>query len=203
MIACTAILAACCMMPDAALGQPEKHSVSLLYGVTTPAGDDGFIDQAGFVDLSVEYGIRLTPLLTAGVSAGYGYDRQKKDTDDRYDGDLVSGFSDRNLSVVPVMVWVRLFPWGQEARFQPYAMLGGGVQYARFDIEGDQIDARTVSNWAVAFSPQIGARFFPAAGKKLYLDGRISWRYAANEWPVMDIGSIQRAGFALGAGVKF
>lgn len=198
---CLILLAACCVRPDAVWAQ-GKQSVSLHYGITIPTGG-GFIDGAGFADLTAEYGVGLSSTLGAGISAGYGYDRRRGHTTDRYDDDLVSGFSDRNLTVIPVQAWLRFFPWGQRMRWQPYLMFGAGVQYARFDIRGDQIDARTTSDWAVSVSPQLGSRFFPRAGKKLYLDGRIAWRHSENEWRVMDVNSIQRFCVSLGVGAAF
>lgn len=199
--ACVVFLAFCLMAPDAVRAQ-GKQSLSVHYGITFPTGG-GFIGGAGFADLSVEYGIRLNRMLSAGLSAGYGYDRRQGLTTDRYNGDLVNGFSDRNLTVVPMHVWLRYFPWKQQSRWQPYIMLGAGVQYARFDIRGDQIDSRSKGTWGVSISPQLGTRFFPWAGNRIFFDGRVSWRYSANEWEVFNIDSIRRLCVSLGAGVAF
>lgn len=197
-----AALASFLMMP-AAVAQTPKHSASLAYGVSVPVGGGGFMENAGFANVSAEYACRLAPMFTAGVSVGYGYGRQKKNTDDRYDGDYVSGFSDRKLSILPAMAQLGFFPLEQQGRMQPYLIFGAGVQYAEFDIKGDQIDSRRTSDLAFLYAPQIGLRFLPSLSGKMYLDARFSLHCAGNKWDVMNVGSLRSVMISLGGGISF
>lgn len=197
------VLAVCGSYAGNLHAQSPKQSISFNWGVMVPA-DNGFVENTGWVNPSLEWNYRVLPALSAGISLGYGFNSVRGIADERFDGDLISGYREKKLSIVPVMALVNYFPMGNGgALFRPYLGIGAGVQYAKFQITGDNIITSTTANLAEVFSAQLGTRICPGKTDKFYLDTRFSWQYGGNSWPAAEIKSIRGLGFALGAGFTF
>lgn len=197
------VLVVLCLCYTEVSAQEQRQSISVHWGVTVPSGDS-FIGKAGAVNPSLEWSYRVLPVLSAGVSLGYGYATDKGVSDEHIDGDFVSGYREKSLSTMPLIAKLNFFPLGNKSiLFSPYIGVGVGVQYAKFYMTGDALNSKDASNWAEIFSAEVGTRIEPKYGSKLYLDVRCIWQYGGNGWPLVEVKSIQQIGFALGAGVRF
>lgn len=194
------VLCLCCIVAGA---QDQRQSISVHWGVTIPP-NNGFIDKVGVVNPSLEWSYKVLPTLSAGVSLGYGYATEKGEGSERVDGDFASGYREKTLSSMPLIIRLRFCPLGTKSTlFSPYIGVGAGVQYSKFHITGDAINSNGAGNWAETFSAEVGTRIQPKEGSKLYFDVRGLWQYGGNDWPSVEAKSIQHIGFALGVGIKF
>lgn len=197
------LIALCFCSASVALAQEQRQSISAHWGGSIPI-DNGFIAKTGFVNPSLEWGFRLLPALSAGISLGYGYATEKGIGNEHVDGDLASGYREKSLSVIPLLVKMNYFPLGDRITlFAPYIGAGAGVGHATFDIKGEAINAGRMGNWAELFSAQVGTRIQPVGNGKLYFDACFLWQYGGNNWSLVEVKSIHTLGFCLGVGVKF
>ena len=181
----------------------RKNSLSLGWGVSTPASDGNFLNNAAWTNPSLQWDYRIIPQLSIGLFAGYSVSNEKGVTNDIYDGAMVSGHSDRTLSYLTTAVTLRYFPWENRGLLQPYLLLSGGIQYANFEITGDTIHTTQHKNWAAVAAPGIGARIYPIATKGLFVDLNGTWKWAGNGLPVMDINSQSNIEIRLSVGIGF
>lgn len=180
----------------------HRNSVTVGWGVSIPAGNGNFAGKASWVSPSLDWEYRLLPVLSAAVSAGYAYFDEKGVTRDRFDGDITDGYTSRTLSLLPLQVGMRYFPFGAgEGSFQPYLFVAGGVRYARFHITGDLIPSGNVKNWSGVVTPGVGLRYHPRRCKKIWLDLRGSWQWGGNGWVLLDTKSQRSVGVNVGVGV--
>lgn len=181
-----------------------NHSVALSWSVAVPSGNDGFLNNVTLVTPNVSWEYSFSPTISAGMSLGLMYGDEKERTTDRIPTGLVSGPSDRRLTLVPLQAHVRYFPLGKkEVRFQPYVTIAAGAQYGRFHITGDQIQTNSTDNFAVVLTPDLGVRFYPRAGSGFYLDASCYWQYGGNSWSYTNTGSQQFIGFRITATFSF
>lgn len=163
----------------------ESHSLAFRWGISVPARGQ-FVSESAYMNCELEWDWHWSARFSAGMEAGYRYSSEKGMTDDRYNGDAVSGYSERSYAAMPVTLHLRYLPLGAESfKFQPYLNLGGGAQYALFRITGEQINTSRSKNWGATLIPGIGCCYTP--GKHLGFDLRCSWRYASNRWSVMNV----------------
>lgn len=182
----------------------RKHSLSVDWGAAIPVGQN-FIDKASAANVSLEWDYRIIPMLSAGVSVGYIGFTDKGIADEYFDSTLSSGYRDKRLQTIPIMVQLDLFPIGGRATlFRPYLGVGVGGQYARFRITGETIVTSERSNWAERFSARVGTRIFPVKNGGLFFDARVTWGYGGNDWPMAaGLRSMQSIGVTAGVGGVF
>lgn len=177
----------------------SKNSLNIGWGIAFPA-QGNFENNTSFVVPSLGYERLISPKFSAGFSAGMLYTKESGVTRDRCcDGALIDGYSDRKLSLIPLQLYARYFPTGGSgASFQPFLSVAGGVQYACFQITGDQINTSRRNNWAGVFTPELGVRY--AAGKRTYIDLSGYFQYGGNKWALMKTTSQQYFGVRAGIG---
>lgn len=193
----------CCVCATNLHAQGHKQSLSFNWGVTIPA-NGGFVDKTGFVNPSLEWSYRVLPFLSAGASLGYGYNSDKGEGDENFDGSYISGMREKSLAVVPLMLHADFFPCGaSEAMLRPYLGVGVGIQHATFEITGDNIVTSSGKGWAESFSARVGTRICPPSSDKLFFDVRALWQHAGNDWSAAGVGSVRGFGITIGAGFTF
>lgn len=177
------------------------HSLALRWGVSVPLGDQ-FLSKTGYSGGDVEWDWRFSSCFSAGLGAGYRCSSEKGITEDRYEGDRVSGYSDRSYRTLPLTVHVRYLPFGKNGfKLQPYLNFSGGMQYGVFRITGEQINTSRTQVWGGLVLPGIGFRYAPREKGRVALDLRCSWKLASNGWGLLDVDSEQ--GIELMGGVVF
>ncbi len=181
-------------------GGRRANSVSMGWGVAVPSGSNSFANKTSWVSPAVAWEYRFIPVLSAGLSVGYASFDEQAVTRDRYDGDLTDGYTDRTLSLTPVQAVLRYQPLGAgTSQWQPYVSLAGGMQYARYRIEGDQIPASGKEEWAAVVTPAVGLRYY--ACQRLWFDLSGSWQWSNSEWNLLNVKSTQN--FRVGISVGF
>jgi hypothetical protein len=192
-----------CCACGSGLAQTRGHSLRAGWGVGIPVGEK-YIDGAGVGNFFLEWDLRITPSLSAGASVGYNSLSDRGFASERFDSSLVTGYREKSLSCVPLMVMLDLFPLGDEgALLRPYIGVGAGVGYAKFSITGESIVTSSVSGWAENFAARAGTRIYPAENGRFFLDTGIVWSYGANGWEIARIGSVQTLGVTVSGGVMF
>ncbi|MDR1671017.1 MAG: porin family protein [Alistipes sp.] len=178
----------------------QKSSVSVGWGTSIPTGGGNFRNETSWVSPSVDWEYRLLPLVSLGVSAGLGLALEKAVTHDTVGGDTIDGLSDRRLVTVPLMARLRLWPLGErEGLFRPFVSVGGGAQYARFDITGDAIVSTGSGGVGAVLSAGAGVRCYPVK-RNLFIELSGDWRRAANKFEIMDSRLQQSVEIRLGVG---
>ena len=180
--------------------QDYKNSVSLGWGGSIPAGGGNFSNTATMVAPYAEWEYSLSQWFSVGASAGYVYGSEKGDTRERVNGDIVDGYSERTLSLVPLQARLRYFPLGGNRPLRPYVSASGGAQYAKFDITGDAILSSGVKNWAGLFSAGAGVRFYPNPDKDFFLGLGGAWQWAGNKFKIMDTNAQRSVEIRIEAG---
>jgi hypothetical protein len=186
---------------SASAQQQWAHTLSLGWGANIPAGEGNFRNQTAWVNPSVEWDY-LSPCrrFSFGVLFGFQVSHERATTGDRVDGAWVTGYSDRQVTAVPIQARLKWFPLGsRDTMFRPYTMLGGGAQWARFDITGDAINSAGVENVGGLFSAGVGVRCFPlgrgvnadanALGRRFFVDLSTGWQWAGNRFEMLDTNS--------------
>ena len=181
----------------------QKNSLSIGWGISAPASDGNFLNKSVLTNPSIQWDYRIIPQLSIGLFAGYGYSNEKGITHDTYDNAIVDGYSDRSLSLMTTAVTLRYFPWEKRGLLQPYLLLSGGIQYARFEITGDMINTTESKNWAAVVAPGLGTRMYLKANKGLFVDLSGAWKWAGNGLPIMDINSQSNIEIRLSVGFDF
>lgn len=198
-----AILIVLCICYTGVYAQAQRQSIAAHWGVAVPINNQ-FIDKAGAVNPSLEWSYRIIPSLSAGLSLGYGSFIEKGAGDERIDTDLISGNREKSLSLMPFLAKFHYFPFGNRNRlFSPFIGVGVGVQYAKFYIIGDAISSNKTSNWAEAFSAEMGAKIQLPKNERIYFDIRGLWQYGGNSCSLTGTKPIQTLGITLGVGFKF
>ena len=136
-----------------AQSQPSpRHGIEAAWGVSVPSGA-GFVEKTGFAALSLRWEYRIIPQLSVGVSAGFDRHGESGMTGDYFNGDWTTGHTDRTLVQVPLMAHGRCYPLGgRSTLLQPYAGVGIGAQWARFEISGEMINTSRADSWGEIFS---------------------------------------------------
>ena len=133
---------------------------------------------------------------------GMGLAHFKNLLSDFYDGDLVAGFTDRRLILLPLTAHLRWFPGASpQQKLQPFIGVAAGGQYADFRITGDQINTSRGRSWSGVVMPEAGISFAPVSGGRLRFEAACAWQYASNRWPVMHVGSLR--GLYVRAGIRY
>ena len=183
--------------------QPDRHSLELTWGVSIPTGSH-FSDQSGFTALSLRGEYRIIPQLAIGVSAGFDRHSESGVTNDFFQGDFVTGHSERELLQIPLIAHVRYYlVGGRRSLLQPYLGVGGGVQWAQFNLTGDMINTSQADSWGFTVRPEIGTRIYPVRGGRLWLDAQLAFRSAWNRWDAAHIDVLGSFLPSIGVGVAF
>ena len=178
----------------------RRHSLALQWGVYIPS-NGGFLNHAAIVSPSLEWEWSVSNAISIGAEVGYTHGAEQDYTRDVYEGDLVTGVSDRSLTLVPFTAnirWtpVRLF----RQRLRPFIGIGIGAQYAAFRISGELINDSKVRTWGTVVRPEAGLGFSPRHNGRFSVEARCSWQYAANKFPVMNVQSL--SGIRVSVGVR-
>lgn len=182
--------------------RPSRHSLALHWGCSLPA-DRSFLSAPCFVTPSLEWDWRIVPAFSAGLGVGYMHASESGFTKDSYEGDPVSGYSERRLRMMPLTVHLRWMPLGDEkCRFTPYINLAGGGQYADFWIKGDQINASGIKKWGLLWTSALGCSYGFGPSRMVGLDVRCEWKEALHGWPLLDIKSDKSLNILLGVVVR-
>ena len=134
----------------------HRHSLSLQWGVYIPTGK-GFLNRATTISPVLEWEWRASNAVSIGAGIGYTRGAERNYTRDTYEGDLVTGPSDRSLTLMPLTAHFRWFPTtSPQHRLRPFIGAGIGVQYAVFRIEGELINKSEVQSWGAVVRPEAG-----------------------------------------------
>lgn len=189
------------ILPAHAREDDRRHSLALQWSVYIPS-DGGFLNHATTVSPSLEWEWRISDAVCVGAGIGYTHGAEHNYTRDTYEGDLVTGSSDRQLTLIPLTAHLRWFPVAfLQHRLQPFIGAGIGAQHATFRIEGELINESKVRSWGVVVRPEAGVRFSPRYNGRICIEIRCAWQYASNRFPVMNVQSLQ--GIQIGAGVRY
>lgn len=151
---------------------------------------------------AAEWDWRISKTFSVGAGIGYTRGDESGVTSDFYDGDLVAGFTDRRLILLPLTAHLRWFPGASpQQKLQPFIGVAAGGQYAEFRITGDQINTSRGRLWGGVVMPEAGISFAPVSGGRLRFEAACAWQYASNRWPVMHVGSLR--GLYVRAGIRY
>ena len=179
----------------------HRHSLSLQWGVYIPTGK-GFLNRATTISPVLEWEWRASNAVSIGAGIGYTRGAERNYTRDTYEGDLVTGPSDRSLTLMPLTAHFRWFPTtSPQHRLRPFIGAGIGVQYAVFRIEGELINKSEVQSWGAVVRPEAGVSFCPQQNGRICIEIKCGWQYATNKFPIMSIESLQ--GVQISAGVRY
>lgn len=189
-------------IPSAHVREDNRHhSLALQWGIYIPS-KGGFLNHATAVAPSLEWDWRISNAFSVGASAGYIRGSEQGFTQDRYEGDLVTGASDRKLVLVPLTVHLRWVPvMFLEHRLRPFIGAATGVQYAIFRIKGDLINESKSKSWGAVVRPEAGISFYPRENGRICIEAKCGWQYASNEFPIMSVESLQ--GIQISTGVRY
>lgn len=102
----------------------HRHSLSLQWGVYIPTGK-GFLNRATTISPVLEWEWRASNAVSIGAGIGYTRGAERNYTRDTYEGDLVTGPSDRSLTLMPLTAHFRWFPTtSPQHRLRPF--IGAG-----------------------------------------------------------------------------
>lgn len=184
-------------------GAQARQDLGVSWGGYLPVGS-GFVQNASWTQVSLQWNYRIIPQLGAGLSVGYVQHNESGRTLDHFDGAIVTGDSKRKLIQIPIQMLVSYYPIGaRHSLFQPYVGVGIGGQWARFDLSGAVVQTSGKENWGLVVTPKIGIRIYPLKKKSFWLNADVAYRYAANEWKLLEISSQQGVLPSLGVGVSF
>ena len=179
----------------------HRHSLSLQWGVYIPTGK-GFLNRATTISPVLEWEWRASNAVSIGAGIGYTRGAERNYTRDTYEGDLVTGPSDRSLTLMPLTAHFRWFPTtSPQHRLRPFIGAGIGVQYAVFRIEGELINKSEVQSWGAVVRPEAGVSFCPQQNGRICIEIKCGWQYATNKLPIRSIESLQ--GVQISAGVRY
>lgn len=195
---CVGILLGACTL---CAQESRSHSLALHWGVWMPSGGS-FLARAACIAPAAEWDWRISKTFSVGAGIGYTRGDESGVTSDFYDGDLVTGFTDRRLILLPLTAHLRWFPGASpQQKLQPFIGVAAGGQYAEFRITGDQINTSRGRSWGGVVMPEAGISFAPVSGGRLRFEAACAWQYASNRWPVMHVGSLR--GLYVRAGIRY
>lgn len=193
----------CSVCAPSLRAQAPRHAVSAGWGVSIPVGDN-YIDEASAANFALEWGYRLLPTLSAGVSAGYGSVSESDTGTLSFDGSTVTGAYKKSFYAIPLLARLDWFPLGRaNTLLQPYVGVGAGARYARFEITGDAIVTSVRTGWAESFSARAGLRVRPCQTGRFFVDARCAWDFGGNDWPQAGVESGQQLSILAAAGILF
>lgn len=200
------VCAALALLPFGAgvQAQPyDRHSLEITWGPSIPSGSH-FSDKTGLAALSLRWEYRIIPQLAVGASVDFDRHCESGMTEDFFNGDLVTGYTDRTLMQIPLLAHVRYYPiGGRSSVLQPYVGAGIGAQWVRFEITGEMINTSQADSWGLAVMPEIGTRVCPVREGRLWIDARIAFRSAGNHWNAARIDTLGCILPSIGVGVAF
>lgn len=178
-----------------------RQALSLQWGVYIPS-QGGFLNRTTAISPALGWTWQLNDAFSVGAELGLTRGAECEDTRDLYEGDVITGFTDRTLTLIPVTANFRWFP-GTNAQqlLRPFIGVAAGVQYAGFHITGDQVNTSSGRTWGAVVRPELGVRYTPRHNHRLCIEVGCSWQYASNQWQVLDVKSLQ--GVRISAGVNY
>lgn len=180
-----------------------RQDLSVSWGGYLPTGS-GFVKNISWTQFSLQWDYRIIPQLKAGLSLGYVFHNESGWTQDHFNGAVVTGNSNRKLIQLPIQMHVSYYPIGaRQGLLQPYLGVGIGGQWARFDLKGAVIQTSGTENWGLIVTPQIGMRIYPSKTDIFWLEVKVAYRYATNEWKLASIKGQQGIIPSLGVGISF
>lgn len=183
-------------------GQVKKgrsHELGVHWGVSLPASGN-FMNKASWIVPSAEYTWHVLPWFAAGGYVEYMSGQENGMTSDSYEGDPVSGYTDRKMSSFMAAVpFYFSYPLG---RFEPYVRLSGGVVNTTCKITGDQINRSVMQKWAGVADLGIGCRYYWDEGCRWGVDLRCMRRWSNYSWELMDVRNDNRFEISLGVLVR-
>lgn len=183
--------------------QEAVHSISLLWGMSVPAGDN-FLNRTAFVAPQLEWELRFPRAWAVGISAGFIRGDETGRTSDRFEGDFVSGFSSRRLTLVPLTGYGRWYPLaGRGSLLQPYASVGLGAEFVSYFITGETVSTSKAQRWSYLAAGEIGCRYTPRKEGRVSFDLRGSGLWGGSGWKTVEKKGDRRFGVALGINFKF
>ncbi|MBE5047015.1 hypothetical protein [Alistipes onderdonkii] len=188
-------------IPIVAREADHRHSLSLQWGIYIPTGK-GFLNHATTVSPVLEWEWRVSNAVAVGTGIGYIRGTERNHTKDTYEGDLVTGLSDRSLTLMPFTAHFRWYPaTSPQHRLRPFIGTGIGAQYAVFRIKGELINKTKVQSWGTIIRPEAGISFCPQHNGRFCIEVKCGWQYATNKFPVMSVESLQ--GVQVNGGVRY
>lgn len=186
-----------------AQSQIKRHSMEITWGPSIPSGSN-FTERTGWSAFTLRWEYRIIPQLAMGLSAGFDRCGENGMTEDFFNGDLVTGYTERKVTLFPLAVHARYYPIaGRTHVMQPYIGIGAGAQWARFDITGETINTSRGENWAATAMPEVGTRIYPVRGGRLWFDVKVALRFAGNSWKPAQIESLGSILPSVGMGLSF
>ena len=155
-----------------------------------------------YVAPQLEWEWALPGAFSVGASAGAVYGRESGLTTDRVEDDIVSGHTSRSLTLVPVSLYARWYPWRRSGmRLQPWIGAGGGALYGRCELTGDAVNTARTSAWSGQGFGEIGLRYTPGGGR-VALDLRCGYRAGGFGWDYVHWSGDRRVDIRLGVSFK-
>lgn len=179
----------------------RTHYLGGYWGVSIPSAGN-FMNRASWMVPSAEYTWHAFSWFATGACVGYLSGQEKGTTSDHYEGDPVSGYTDRQLSSFLCGIpFYFSYPSGSH-RFQPYVRLAGGMANTTYEITGDQINRSVVRKWSGFANVGIGCRYFFNPEHKWGLDLRCMQSWSGPSWELTDVRNNNRFELSLGILIK-
>lgn len=186
------------------LGQRKSersHYLGAYYGMSIPLSGN-FMKHISPVMFSAEYTWHVLPWFTVGGYAGYSSGEEKGLTSDRYEGDLVNGYTERQVSLLRCGIpFYFSFP-SEYNRLEPYIRVAGGVSNVTYKIKGDQINRSFVCQWSGVIDLGFGCRFFFNEEHQWGLDFCGTYRWNPSSWKLMNVQNNHCFELSLGILIK-
>lgn len=179
----------------------RPHYVGGYWGVSLPSSGN-FMKGASWTAPAAEYTFQVVPWFAFGGYVGYVSGQEKGITSDRYEGDAVSGYTDRQMSSFRCGIPFYFSYSSGNRRFEPYIRLAGGAVNTDYKIAGDQINRSEVRKWSVFADAGVGCRYFLNKERRWGIDLRCTQKWNQASWELMDIGNDNRFELSLGILLK-
>lgn len=179
----------------------RAHYLAGYWGVSLPPAGN-LMNRVSWVQPSAEYTWHALSWFATGGYLGYLSGREKEMTSDRYEGDPVSGYTDRKISSFLCGVPFYFSYPSAVCRFQPYLRLAAGLANTTYKITGDQINRSVVREWSGFAGVGIGCRYFFNPEHKWGLDVRCTRNWGGPSWKLMDVRNNDRFELSLGVLIK-
>lgn len=182
--------------------QERVHSISLLWGMSVPAGDN-FLNRTTFIAPQLEWELRFPGAWAVGISTGCIRGDERGRTSDRFEGDFISGFSSRRLTLVPITGYGRWYPLaGCSTDLQPYVSVGLGAEFVSYFIAGETVSTSKAQRWSYLATGEIGCRYALCKKGRVSLDLRGSYFSGGSSWKTVEKKGDCRFGIAMGVNFK-
>lgn len=184
----------------------SHHSLTLHWGVYIPS-NGVFMNRVAAISPSLEWDWQVSNAFSIGTEAGYTYGSEQGYTRNIYEGDLVTGQTDRNLTLVSFTAHCHWFLGTMpHQRLRPFIGVGTGVQYAVFRIQSEMINKSTGHSIGGIVRPEAGVIFAPRRNGRVRIEIKCGWQYADNQYtpcqlPSMSTSSLE--GFRVSAGIRY